>query len=65
MLSRFVRHNGALFELGNVLCRRVCSVGTKVHPLTLKMNINKYTIKSQEALQSAIELARKAWQSGH
>ena len=24
------------------------------------MNINKYTIKSQEALQSAIELARKA-----
>ena len=24
-----------------------------------KMNINKYTIKSQEALQAAIELARK------
>lgn len=28
------------------------------------MNINKYTIKSQEALQSAIELARKAGNQG-
>ena len=36
-------------------------MGTKVHPPPdIKMNINKYTIKSQEALQSAIELARKA-----
>ena len=35
-------------------------MGTKVHPPDIKMNINKYTIKSQEALQSAIELARKA-----
>ena len=35
-------------------------MGTKVHPPDIKMNINKYTIKSQEALQCAIELARKA-----
>ena len=35
-------------------------MGTKVHPPDIKMNINKYTIKSQEALQSAIELAHKA-----
>ncbi len=35
-------------------------MSNEAHPKNqVKMNINKYTIKSQEALQSAVELARK------
>ena len=60
MLSYAVCHNGVLFELGMCFAEGYVAWALRSTPPDIKMNINKYTIKSQEALQSAIELARKA-----